>query len=147
MKKKQCKIGFQYVNKNRYWSISNFSVTIIKSSYGIKKWKKDIFYNLRHSLPILFDNDVCIMWKKLNQFPHLLNSPESQENWDSLAKNNFVRATFQKNTKAYRNCCVIYLKSKHLHKHWIYNESRLNNKTEKAWHLVFCAFHCCCWCF
>ena len=61
-----------------------------------------------------------------------------------------MRATFQKfgavcdrvwkNTKASRNFCIIYLKSKHLCKHCIYNESWLNNKTEKVWHLFVCAF-------
>ena len=68
-----------------------------------------------------------------------MNSPEGQESRDSLAINNFVSATFwafgticdciRKNTKASRNCCVIYLKSKHFHEHCIYNESWLNNKT------------------
>ena len=69
---------------------------------------------------------------------------------DSLAKNNFVRATFQKfgvvcdcirkNTQVSRNCCIIYLKSKHFHEHCIHNESWLNNKKWKSWHLFVSAF-------
>ena len=61
------------------------------------------------------------------------HSPEVQESYNSLAKKKFVRATFwklgpmcdriKKNTKASRNCCIIYLKSKHSHEHGIYNES------------------------
>ena len=89
----------------------------------------------------------CAMWGKLNLSQTYFNSPEGQKSCDSLAKGNFVRATFWKfgamcgnlwkNTKASRNCCIIYLNS---HKHCIYNESWLNNKTEKLWHLFVCAF-------
>ena len=29
------------------WSVSHFSVTNIKSSYDVEKWKKEVFYDLR----------------------------------------------------------------------------------------------------
>ena len=63
-------------------------------------------------------------------FMTCFNSSEGQESCHSLAINNFVRATFQKfgvvcdcvrkNAAASRNCCMIYLKSKHLCEHCIY---------------------------
>ena len=87
-----------------------------------KKETKDIFYNLRQ-----------LTQRKLNLSCTYFNSLEGQESCNSLVKNNFVRATFQKfvsdsirkNIEASRNCCIIYLKSKHLYKHCIYNESWL----------------------
>ena len=55
-----------------------------------------------------------------------------------------------KSSTTYRNCCIIYLKSKKLHKHYIYSERWLINKAEMLWHL-FClfvpSFHYCCWFF
>ena len=90
------------------------------------------------------------MWRKLNLSRTHFNFSEDQESCDSLAKNNFVRANFskfgavydrvRKNTEAFRNFCLIYLKSKHLHKHCIYKKRWLNNKTEKVWHLFVWAF-------
>ena len=105
--------------------------------------KKDIFYDLRQVTNLLWQWPAT--WRKLNLSRTCFNSSEGQESCDSLPKNNFVRATFwkfgamcdciRKNAEASRNCCIIYLKSKHLHEHCIYNESWLNNKTEKVWHL------------
>ena len=46
----------------------------------------------------------------------------------------------RKNTKASGNCSIIYLKSKHSHKHCVYNGSWLNSKTEKVW-LVCLSLH------
>ena len=81
-----------------------------------------------------------ITWRKL-KLPHTyFNSPEDQESCDSLAKNNFVCDCVWKNTKASRNCPMIYLKSKHSCKHCIFHESWLYNKTEKVWHLFAYAF-------
>ena len=55
--------------------------------------------------------------KDVVSFSHLFNSFEGQRSCDSLAKNNFVRAAFQKfgamcdhvrkNAEASRNCYVI----------------------------------------
>ena len=91
-----------------------------------------------------------ICWRKLSLSCTYFNFTEGQDTCDCLAKNNFVRATFwkfsvvcdrvRKNTKASRNCCVIYLKPKHSREHCIYYESWLNNKTEKVWHLLVCYF-------
>ena len=130
------------------WSVSHFSVTNIKLSYYVEKWKKRCFYNLRQLSNLLWQ--WCATWRKLNLSHTCFNSSEVQESCDSLAKINFVRATFQKfgamcdhirkNTEASRNCCIIYLKSKHSCEHCIYNESGLNNKTEKVWHLFIYPF-------
>ena len=59
------------------------------------------------------------MWRKLNLSCTCFNYSEGQESHDSLAKNNFVRATFwkygavcdrlRKNVEASRNCCIVYL--------------------------------------
>ena len=125
------------------WRVSNFSVTIFKSSYDVEKWKKDVFCDLRQLANLL--GQWLTTWRKLNLSCTHFNSPAGQESCDSLAKNNFVRPAFWKfsavcdyvwkNTEASRNSCVIYLKSKHLCKHCIYDQSLLNNKTEKVWHL------------
>ena len=101
----------------------------------VMMWKKKIFFFW------------CATWGKLNLSQIYFNSPEGQKSCDSFAKGKFVRDTFWKlgamwslvwkNTEASRNCCIIYLNS---NKHWIYNESWLNNKIEKLWHLFVCAF-------
>ena len=114
----------------------------------LKNGKKEIFYDLRWLTNLLWQ--WCTTWRKLNLSRTCFYSSEVQESCDSLAKNNFVRAAFQKfdavygrirkNAEAFRNCCIIYLKSKHLHEHCIYNESWLNKNTEKVWHLFVCPF-------
>ena len=114
------------------------------------------FYDLRQLTNLLRKQHA--MWRKLNLSCTCFNFSEGQENCDSLAKNNFVRTTFwkfgaicdhiRKNTEASGNCSIIYLKSKHSREHCIYNQSWLNNKTEKVWHLFVWPFiFCCCWCF
>ena len=45
------------------WSISNFSVTIIKSSYDVEKWRKDTFYNLRQLTNLLWQWSTT--WRKV----------------------------------------------------------------------------------
>ena len=70
------------------------------------------------------------------------NSSKDQESCHSLANINFVRATFlkfgavcyrmRKNAEDSRNCYIIYLKSKTCTNTALYDESWLNNKTEKA---------------
>ena len=125
------------------WSVSHFSVTNINSSYDVEKWKKGIYYDLRQLTNFLWQWRTT--WRKMNLSHTYFNSPDGQKSCDSLAKNNFVRATFRKfvgvcdciskNAEASRNCCVIYQKSKHSREHCIYNGSWLNNKTEKVWHL------------
>ena len=113
-----------------------------------KNGKKDVSYHLRllTNLPWQWH----AMWRKPNLSCTCFNSSESQESCDSLAKINFVKATFRKfdamhdhikNAEASRNYCIIYRKSKHSCKHCIYyNESWLNNKTKKVWHLFVCPF-------
>ena len=134
-----------------------FCVGSIKASYDVEKIEKRCFlYDWRQVINLL--QQCHAMWRKLNLFCTCFNSSEGQENCDSLAKNNFVRITFQKfgavcdhmrkNTEASGNWSIIYLKSKHSHEHCIYNKSWLNNKTEKVWHLFVSPFiFCCCWCF
>ena len=133
------------------WSVSNFGITILKSSYDMKKWKKYIFLNLRQVTN--FDTT----WKKVNLCHTYCNSPVKVR---KAAKDNFVRTALRKfgamygciwkSSTTYRNCCIIYLKSKKLHKHYIYSERWLINKAEMLWHL-FClfvpSFHYCCWFF
>ena len=107
--------------------------------------KKVFFYDLRQLLW-----QWCATWRKLNLSCTCFNSSEGQVSCDSLAKINFLRANFhkfgavcdriRKNAEASENCCIIYLKSKHLREHCIYNESWINSKTEKAWPLSVCPF-------
>ena len=94
----------------------------------LKNEKKDVFYNLRKLTNLLWQWHA--MWRKLNLCCICFNSSEGQESCDSLAKNNFGRATFwkfgtvcdrvTKNSEASRNFCNIYLKSKHSHEHCIW---------------------------
>ena len=53
--------------------------------------KKDIFYDLRQVTNLLWQ--LPATWRKLNLSRTCFNSSEGQESCDSLAKNNFVRAT------------------------------------------------------
>ena len=121
-----------------------------------KNGKKDVSYHLRllTNLPWQWH----AMWRKPNLSCTCFNSSESQESCDSLAKINFVKATFRKfdamhdhikNAEASRNYCIIYRKSKHSCKHCIYyNESWLNNKTKRYDTCLFVpSFYCCCWYF
>ena len=98
------------------WSVSCFSVNNIRSIYDAEKWrKKDVFYNLRWPTNLLWQ--WCVMLRKLNLSHTCFNSSEGQESCNSLAKTNFVMATFwkigamcdrvKKNTKASRKCCKI----------------------------------------
>ena len=110
--------------------------------------KKDIFYDLRQVTNLLWQWPAT--WRKLNLSCTCFNSSEGQESCDSLAKNNIARTAFRKfgvvcdrvrkNAEASRNCCIIYIKSKHSFEHCIYSEIWLNNKTEKVWHLLVCPF-------
>ena len=133
------------------WSVSHFSVTNIKWSYDVEKWQKRCF--LRFKTAYQSSLRITHHVKEAESILHLFQL--GQESCDSLAKNNFVRAIFQtfgtlcdcvrKNAGASRNCCIIYLKSKHLCEHCIYNESWLNNKIEKVRCLFVPLFYCCCW--
>ena len=108
--------------------------------------RNNVFYDLRQLTNLLWQWHAT--WKKLNLCLTCFNSSGGQESCSSFAKNNLVRATFRKfgavcncvkkNAKASRNCCIICIKSKHLREHCIYNESWLNNKIEKVWHLFVC---------
>ena len=131
--------------------VSHCSVTNIKSSYGVEKWNKRRF--LRFKIFFMISNLLWqwrATWRKLNLSRTCLNSSESQKSCDFLAKINFVRATFRKfgavcdrvrkSTEASINYCVIYLKSKQSRDYCKYNESWLNNKTEKVWLLFVCPF-------
>ena len=110
--------------------------------------KKDIFFDLRQLTNLIWQWRVT--WRKLNLSCTYFNSLEGQESCDSLVKNDFLRATFRKfgtscdhirkNTEASRNCCIIYLKSKHSCEHCIYKENWLNSKPEEIWYLFVCAF-------
>ena len=110
--------------------------------------KKNIFYDLRELTNFLWQWRTT--WRMLDLSRTCFNSSEGQESCGSLVKNNFVRLFFRKfgavcgrirkNAETSRNCCVIYLKPKHSRKYCIYNESWLNNKTEKVWHLFVCSF-------
>ena len=113
-----------------------------------KNRKKDVF--LQFQTAYQSSLSMTCTWRKPNLSRTYFNCTEGQDTCDSLAKNNFVRATFwefsvlcdrvRKNTEASRNCCVIHLKSKHSREHCIYHESWLNSKTEKVWHFLVCYF-------
>ena len=130
------------------WSVFHCSVTNVKSSYDVEKWKKGHFLRFKTAYNLLWQWRA--MWKKLNLSRTCFNSSGGQGSCYSFPKSNFVRATFwkfgavwdriRKNTEASRNCCIICLKPKHSHEHCIYYESWLNNKTEKVWHLFVCLF-------
>ena len=101
-----------------------FSVININSGYDLQKWKKRCFFRFKTAYQSL--TMTCHV-KEAESILHLFNSPEGQESCDSLAENNFAWATFRKfgamcgcvrkNAEASRNCCLIYLKSKHSHEH------------------------------
>ena len=123
-----------------YWSVSAVLVSLmLNPAMVLKNGEKNVFYDLKQLTYLLWQWRT--MWRKLNRSRTCFNYSESQESCDSLAKINFMRATFQKfgavcdhvrkNAEASRNYWVIYLKSKHSREHCIYNESWLNNKIEK----------------
>ena len=98
---------------------SNYDVTNIESSYDIENEKKRCF--LQFKTAYQFSSTMMHHVRKLNLSRTCFNPSEGQESCDSLAKNNFVRPTFwkfgamcdclRKNAEAFRNCCIIYLKS------------------------------------
>ena len=101
------------------WTRIDWSVTNIKSSHDVEKRKKRCFLRFK----IAYQSSLTMMhhMKEAESISHLFYFSEGQEKSDSLAKNNFVKATFQKfvkdakkNAKASRNCCIIYLKSEHM---------------------------------
>ena len=93
----------------------------------LKNGKKDVFYDLETA----YQSSLTMMHhvKEAESISQFFNFSEGQESCHSVAKINFVRATFQKfgalcdsirkNAEASINCCIIYLKSKHLHEHCI----------------------------
>ena len=76
------------------WSVFYFSVTNIKSSYGVEKWKKRRFLQFKAAYQSSLTMTRHV--KEAESIWHLFNSSERQESCDSLAKNNLVRAAFQK---------------------------------------------------
>ena len=75
------------------WSVF-ISVTNIKSSYDVEKWRKRHFFTIQNSFPIFFVNDVPHerSWIYLALLLTFLKVRRA----DSLAKNNFVWTTFWK---------------------------------------------------
>ena len=124
-----------------YWGVFHFSVTNIKSTYDVEKWKKDIFYDLRQLTNLLWQWRATWKWDLSHT---CFNSSGGQESSYSLAKNNFVRATFQKfgavcdsvrkNAEAstLHNLLHNLSKIKTLARTLHINGSWLNNKTEKV---------------
>ena len=119
------------------WSVFHLGVTNIKSSHDVEKRKKRRFLRFK----IAYQSSLTMMHhvKEAESISHLLYFSEGQEKSDSLAKNNFVKATFEKfgavcdcvrkNAKASKSTC----------EHCIYNESWLNNN-RKGMAFVICPF-------
>ena len=75
------------------WSITNFSASSVKLSNIWKNGKKDVFHYLRQA----YQSSLTMMHHVKGAESHIyFNSAELQNGCDSLAKNNFVRATFRK---------------------------------------------------
>ena len=76
------------------WSGFHLSVTNIKSSHDVEKRQKRCFLRFK----IAYQSSLTMMQhvKEAESISHLFYFSEGQEKSDSLAKNNFVKATFQK---------------------------------------------------